>query len=171
MDSIKAKLSGWKAKNLSLAGRITLANSILQAIPIYPMLTAKFPLLTCQEIDKIVRDFVWSSTENGRHMHLVRWDEVCKAKCQGGLRLRKAEDVNKILLMKLGWRFLSNPSALWVRLLKAKYSCKDGSPNHLQPRLGCSNTWRGLCSIWDLVMQGTSWQIGDGKSVRFWKDN
>ncbi|EEF36138.1 conserved hypothetical protein [Ricinus communis] len=37
IDKVKNKLSGWKAKNLSFMGRITLAKSILQAIPIYPM--------------------------------------------------------------------------------------------------------------------------------------
>ena len=66
------------------------------------MLSAKFLTLTCKEIDKVVRDFVWGSSEGDRKMHLVNWDDICKPKCLGGLGLRKAEDNNKIFLMKLG---------------------------------------------------------------------
>ena len=71
IEKIKSKLSGWKSRNLSLAGRVTLANLVLHAMPIYPMLIAKFSLLTCQEIDKVIRDFVWGSKEGDCHMHLV----------------------------------------------------------------------------------------------------
>lgn len=147
LDSIKAKLSSWKARNLSLAGIITLANLIVQAILIYPMLTTKFPLLICKEINKTIHNFVWGSSKNNRKMHLVSWEEVCKPKCCGGLGLRKAEGANKILFMKLGWRFLSNPDALWIKLLKAKYVKTDSFLNSLQPRHGYSNILRGIFSV------------------------
>ena len=81
-------------------------------MPIYPLLTAKFPMLTCSEIDKVIRDFVWGSSEGDRHMHLINWEDICKPKNKEGLRLRKATDMNKILLMKLGWRLLNNLDAL-----------------------------------------------------------
>lgn len=116
VDKIKAKLSGWQAKNLSITGRITLVNSVLQAMPVYPMLSVKFPLITYIEIDKVVRDFVWGSSDKGRKLHLVKWEEVCKPKGEGGLGLKKAEDMNKVFLMKLGWCYMTNPKALWVKV-------------------------------------------------------
>ncbi|KAL9431609.1 hypothetical protein AB3S75_026743 [Citrus x aurantiifolia] len=36
VDTVDKKLSGWNAMLLSLAGRITLAQSVIQAIPILP---------------------------------------------------------------------------------------------------------------------------------------
>lgn len=37
LDKVKAKLTSWKAKNLSLAGRATLAKSVIEAIPVFPI--------------------------------------------------------------------------------------------------------------------------------------
>jgi hypothetical protein len=37
MTQLQSKLTNWKAKNLSFAGRVTLAKSVIEAIPIYPI--------------------------------------------------------------------------------------------------------------------------------------
>ena len=37
LDKVNQRLSGWNAIHLSLAGRITLTQSVIQAIPIYAM--------------------------------------------------------------------------------------------------------------------------------------
>ncbi|KAK2417536.1 hypothetical protein QL285_039824 [Trifolium repens] len=39
VEKVKGRLTWWKAKQLSLARRITLAKSVIQAIPIYPMMS------------------------------------------------------------------------------------------------------------------------------------
>lgn len=44
LDKIKSKLAGWKAKSLSMAGRITLAKHVLNAIPFYTMQTSRIPV-------------------------------------------------------------------------------------------------------------------------------
>lgn len=44
MDNvIKSRLAGWKACKLSLAGSITLAKSMIEALPLYPMMTSVIP--------------------------------------------------------------------------------------------------------------------------------
>jgi hypothetical protein len=43
IEKVKARLSGWKTRHLSLAGIITLAKSVIQAIPIYPMMSMPIP--------------------------------------------------------------------------------------------------------------------------------
>lgn len=53
LDKVKAKLTSWKAKNLSLAGRVTLAKSIIQVIPVFPMMTASIPRSVLQGIQKM----------------------------------------------------------------------------------------------------------------------
>lgn len=30
--------------------------------------------------------------------------------------------------------------------------------------------WRGVCSAWNLVQDNTIWRIGNGDSIKFWKD-
>jgi hypothetical protein len=39
IDQVNTKLMHWKASQLSFAERVTLANSVLEAISIYPMIT------------------------------------------------------------------------------------------------------------------------------------
>lgn len=41
--------------------------------------------------------------------------KVCKTKFQGGLDLRKNKDLNKALMMKVGWR-LAQDLALGIKL-------------------------------------------------------
>lgn len=57
-EKIDRRLSGWKSKFLSLAGRITLAKSTISTIANYSMQTAKIPRTTCDNIDKKVRRFI-----------------------------------------------------------------------------------------------------------------
>ncbi|CAL1412328.1 unnamed protein product [Linum trigynum] len=65
------KLNAWKARTLSLVGRVTLATAVLNAIPNYAII------------------------------HLLDWDTICKPKDQGGLGLRSARCLNLAYLVKL----------------------------------------------------------------------
>ena len=49
------RLTGWNVARLSLAGRVTLAQSVLQAMPVYAMQTTLLPPLVRHEIDKSCR--------------------------------------------------------------------------------------------------------------------
>lgn len=51
VEKVNAKLAGWKAKTLSLAGRVTLIQSFLSTIPYYTSQSAKIPQATCDDID------------------------------------------------------------------------------------------------------------------------
>jgi hypothetical protein len=101
IEKVKARLAGWKAKQLSLAGRITLAKSVIQAIPIYPMMSLPIPNSCLNEIEKIQRAFIWGDTEDKRKAHMVGWETITKPKCSGGLGFRKLQCMNKACLMKM----------------------------------------------------------------------
>ncbi|KAH1131230.1 hypothetical protein J1N35_002608 [Gossypium stocksii] len=58
ISNMRQKLAGWKAKTLSLAGRITLAKAVLAAIPIYAMQLAVIPESVSLEMEKIIRNFI-----------------------------------------------------------------------------------------------------------------
>ena len=53
VDKVRAKLSGWKARSLSTAGRLTLINSVTSAMPTHLMQCTMLPHKTCTELDKI----------------------------------------------------------------------------------------------------------------------
>ncbi|CAN1179275.1 Putative ribonuclease H protein At1g65750, partial [Linum perenne] len=80
LDRLDNRLAGWKAANLSLAGRVTLASSVLKSITSYVMQTALLPVTLCDQIDRKIRSFIWGSTDGSRWLHNVNWQNVCKPK-------------------------------------------------------------------------------------------
>lgn len=63
IDRIQQKLVNWPSSKLSLAGRVTLAQSVLSTILTYCMQTSFLPRSTCDEIDRICRNFIWGFDE------------------------------------------------------------------------------------------------------------
>ncbi|CAN1786706.1 Putative ribonuclease H protein At1g65750 [Linum perenne] len=118
---MEQKLTGWKASSLSLVGRVTLAQSVLSAIPSFIMQTSVLPSHIYSEIDKKIRNFVWGTTDETRKAHLISWEAICIPKSKGGLGLRSARQLNQAYMMKLGFLFLAKPEELWVQVLQTKY--------------------------------------------------
>lgn len=121
LEKVHKRLSEWKMNSLSLAGRVTLAASTIASLPIYAMQTSQLPKAILHDIDKNIRRSVWGSSDIRRKVHLVSWSTICRPKKYGGLGLRPAAKMNQALLIKLAWRLVTEPSALWSRLLKEKY--------------------------------------------------
>jgi hypothetical protein len=71
INQVKTKLSAWKAKHLSYAGRITLSKAVIEAIPLYPMMTTAIPKACLNEIQKIQRAFIWGDANGNKKYHAV----------------------------------------------------------------------------------------------------
>lgn len=52
LQKISDKLEGWRAKHLTMAGRLVLTKSVLSTIPYFTMQTMLLPVGICEEIDK-----------------------------------------------------------------------------------------------------------------------
>lgn len=57
VERVQVKISRWKSKLLSKAGRLTLISSMGQAMPIYGMTTALYPMTICFSIDSLSAGF------------------------------------------------------------------------------------------------------------------
>ncbi|XP_050221779.1 uncharacterized protein LOC126671972 [Mercurialis annua] len=66
MLRINSRLSNWKVKPLNMAGRATIAKSVMAAIPLYSMQTLALPKGNCDEIERLCRKFLWGTSEEGR---------------------------------------------------------------------------------------------------------
>ncbi|CAN1181654.1 Putative ribonuclease H protein At1g65750, partial [Linum perenne] len=168
VDRIDQKLTGWKANSLSLAGRVTLAQSVLAAIPAYAMQTAVIPVMTCEVIDRKIRNFVWGSTNEARKTHLVAWENVCKPKEEGGLGLKMARLLNRAYMMKLAFIFFQDPEKLWVRVLQGKYFKETIGGYELRSLRSQSPLWKGLSKEWETMQIGARSAIRDGRGTAFW---
>ncbi|GMJ08752.1 hypothetical protein HRI_004544400 [Hibiscus trionum] len=169
IQRVADKLTGWKARMLSFAGRIVLAKSVLAAIPMYAMQSVRLPKYVYTEIDRLIRNFIWGHCGDSRVNHVVNWDVVYSPIANGGLGLKKLEYQNEAFLMKLGFVMISEPNHLWVRILRCKYGIQDETPTTLPIRRG-SHLWSGITLIWPDLVRNLVWNLGDGHRVDFWRD-
>ena len=71
IDKVEKWLFGWNASSLSLVGRITLAQSVLQAIPIYVMQTVSLPTGIREKIDRACMRFIWSVSSPHQSLSMI----------------------------------------------------------------------------------------------------
>lgn len=125
-----------------------------------------FQTVFVQTLTKL-RDILFGEMEKkNKGMHLIAWDNLCCLKNSD----RKAKLINQSMLMKVGWGLINRKDSLWVHTLRRKYGCRED----VIPRVTCwnqnSNLWRGVCKIWEKVLEGVTWKIGNGSKANFWKD-
>ncbi|KAE8707428.1 hypothetical protein F3Y22_tig00110384pilonHSYRG00841 [Hibiscus syriacus] len=153
VSRVRDKLTRWKEKSLSLAGRITLAKIVLSVIPSYSMQSTMLPKGICEEIERLIQGFIWGRTENRGGVPLVHWENICKPTVNGGLGLRKLSVQNEALLMKLAYKLVVNSDQLWARVLRSKYKWVKLIPESIN-HMRSSHVWKGKIGfvIWDLVV-------------------
>ncbi|CAL1363580.1 unnamed protein product [Linum trigynum] len=167
---IQRKLAPWKAKQLSLAARLTLVKSVTASIPVYPMQVELMPKMICKSLDRVNRGFLWGDSEEKKKLHLVRWQQLTLPKEQGGLGLRPAREVNLAMLAKCGWRLLTEKETLWAQLMRSKYGKGRENLDIIKPLKGSSFTWNSISKAGDLLKKGCGWNIHRGNLTRFWSD-
>jgi len=125
VERFHKKLAGWKSNLLSRGGRLTLLKSTLCSLPIYFMSLFTIPASIVSRLEKIIRDFLWNSNDNGNGLHWVSWNEVCRPKHEGGLGIRPLRVINDALKTKWLWRFAKEEDAMWKNMIKAKYGIDE----------------------------------------------
>lgn len=115
IDKVASRLPTWKGRLLNKAGRLTLVNTVLSAIPTYFLTVFAPKKWTIKQIDKIRRNFLWKGADeaNGGHC-LVRWINVMKPKKLGGLGPLNLEFFSRALRLRwvwYQWRELDRTSA------------------------------------------------------------
>jgi hypothetical protein len=145
------RISGWKSKLLSQAGKTTLIKSVANSIPTYSMSLFKFPKSLCQDLDSASRKFWWGYKDSKSHnLSFLAWHRICSPKSLGGLGIRLMEHHNQALLAKLGWKLLTNADLLWVSATKAKY-LRNSDLLQVPCKPSASWIWKGIIKNMDIV--------------------
>ncbi|OMO91594.1 hypothetical protein CCACVL1_07070 [Corchorus capsularis] len=172
IDKMRNKLSGWKAHNLSFAGKYTLIQSVSSTMADYSMNTSLLPAAIHYEMDRIHMNFLWGDTDEGKKVHLLSWNQVTKKKHRGGLSLRKSKFRNIALMAKLQWRAKISPEDLWVKALNGKYKAFSGGSGGGggSVRNNSSDVWKGMSKGSIFVEKGLKKVINSGRNSSFWND-
>lgn len=121
-SKLEAKLTGWRTKCLSWAGRRTLICLVAQSIPNYRMSTFNVPKKVYENLDSLSRRFWWNPKKpNDNFLAWRSWDKLYYPMSQGGLEFKKAKDINNALLAKLTWMIASKRDSLCMNILRSKY--------------------------------------------------
>lgn len=78
LDRIQSRLSRWRAQTLSVVGRQVLAQSVLSSIPYYTMQSTLVLVGVCSAIERIIRNFIWGSSNERRKCYLINWETVTR---------------------------------------------------------------------------------------------
>ncbi|XP_021741334.1 uncharacterized protein LOC110707615 [Chenopodium quinoa] len=118
-DRIWKKLSEWKEKFLSRAGKEILLKSVIQAISTYLMGVYKLPASVIQDINSMMEKFLWGSCDESRKVHWKSWSDLYTPKCLGRLGFRDLRVFNEALLGRQAWRLVKFHNSLldksWVQ--------------------------------------------------------
>ena len=93
---------------------------------------------------------------------------ICRPKDQGGLGIEVLELKNRCLLSKWLSKLL-NEEGIWQDLLHNKY-LYNKTLAEVQVKPTDSPFWKGLMDVKDDFFNRGKFQLGDGKTIRFWED-
>ncbi|KAG5596673.1 hypothetical protein H5410_037905 [Solanum commersonii] len=66
-------------------------------------------------------NFFWGNSGGKQKYHWTKWETLCKPTQEGGIGIRKLEDIADALSCKLWWHFRTKDT-LWTKFMRAKYS-------------------------------------------------
>lgn len=136
---VKNKLSSWKTNQLSYAGRVTLSKAVVEAKPLYPMMTSVI-LKSCQQLHG---SFIWGDSKQHR-CHAVGWSSITTPRKFGYLRSRNLITFNSACSMKLGWVLRQGEDKLWCQVLHGKYDRDVSDHNGLVVKPLDSPIWKQM---------------------------
>nr|GEX03168.1 RNA-directed DNA polymerase, eukaryota [Tanacetum cinerariifolium] len=118
INKFRYTLSQWKARLLSVGGRLTIIKSILSSLPVYYLSIYKMPVAVQHKLESLRSKFFIGGDLDARMMSWVRWNKCLASKEKGGLGIGSLYGLNIGLLFKWIWHFLYSPSDLWVKVIK-----------------------------------------------------
>ena len=77
LEKMEQRLAGWKRLYLSKGGKVTLLKNTLSSLPTYFLSILPIPGKIANRMEKLQRDFLWSSMSGDSKLHLVNWAKVC----------------------------------------------------------------------------------------------
>ncbi|WMV59186.1 hypothetical protein MTR67_052571 [Solanum verrucosum] len=171
IEKCERRLVNWKSQYLSLGGRLTLINSVLDSMPSYMMSLFPIPDGVIDRLDALRRNFLWEGNSETKKFHLVKWAALIGNKQVGGLEVRNLKTQNQCLLMKWLWRLASNEQALWKEVIQAKYEMEDHWSTSMVTNTYGTSLWRTIRNLWPKLGGNCKIKIGNGVKVSFWEDS
>jgi len=146
IDKVAARLSVWRGRNITQAGRVTLTKAVLSSQPVYLLTALSTTNGVLDSIGRHRKRFLWAGDERltgGKCK--INWPTVARQTYLGGAGLLDLERFARALQIRWLWQEWMMSEKQWVGM---------GMP--------CSETDKLLFAA------STEIQIGDGRKISFW---
>ncbi|GJS15090.1 RNA-directed DNA polymerase, eukaryota [Tanacetum coccineum] len=144
ITKMKKRLSKWKLNTLSIGGRLTLLKS----------------------------EFFNGVQDGDRKIAWVKWSKVLASKKYGGLGVSSFYALNRALLFKWVWRYLSHDNSLWFRVIAAIHG-SNGQVLSASYHSTWSSIIKEVNSLKDKgvdLISHCKIRVGKGTRTSFWND-
>ena len=176
VKKFSSKLCSWKARLLSVGGRLSLIKSVLGNLPTYYMSIYTMPVSIRRQLESMRNKFFIGGDVGDKKMTWIKWDKCLASKKDGGLGIGSIFGLNIALLFKWIWRFLNAQSDLWVHVIKCTHGRHGGISSNSNNSLKRSPWGAILSSVNKLKHQGIdlfslcSRKVGNDLESLFWDD-
>ncbi|XP_022007438.1 uncharacterized protein LOC110906644 [Helianthus annuus] len=170
VDRLQKRITHWRNKLLSFAGRLQLITSVLSAMHIYWSSVFMLPSRIVLELEACMRNFLWSQDSSySKGKSKVSWKTVCTPKYEGGLGIRRIGDMNKALMSYHIWSIVSKRDSLWVDWVHS-YRLKGKSFWICKSPANCCWSWRKIVQLRPLIRNHLWSDLGNGANTSAWFD-
>lgn len=114
-SKILSRIQSWSNKSLTYGGRVQLVNSVLFSIQVYWASIFMLPQKVVQDLEQLLRAFLWSGSELKHSGAKVSWKDICVPKEEGGLGFKLMKDWNRASMNRHLRAVCKKSDTLWVK--------------------------------------------------------
>ncbi len=120
--TIRKKLLHWSSAQLSLAGRVVIANHVLLSTMWYILSCWIFSKACINQVQRLIRNFLWAGNQGEQARAKVAWGILTQPKAMGGLGLVDPVDQSRAMLAKLVIRSFLPGEEWWKKMIHNRMS-------------------------------------------------
>ncbi|GKB49946.1 RNA-directed DNA polymerase, eukaryota [Tanacetum coccineum] len=133
------------------------------------------PLGVLRDLESLRRKFFNGADINEKRFSMISWNKILASKQKGGLGVSSFFALNRSLLFKWVWRFLSQDASLWHRLIAVLYGNRSpfvhtGSVSSLSPWNCILKELNSLSAKGINLLALLKKKVGNGANTLFWED-
>lgn len=113
VDRIHAQSNSWKCSILSLARRVCLVDSVIPSRFVHAFMIYRWTSDLLSTLNKSIQNFISTSSIFLHKIVIVAWDKCCLPLKLGGLGLKNLAFLNRALIAKFTWKFMSQNSFVY----------------------------------------------------------
>ncbi|PKU60940.1 Putative ribonuclease H protein [Dendrobium catenatum] len=109
LQKIQSHIVAWGTRQLSLAGRITMINSVLLPLLVLAMTHMLVPRGVLADAERLCRSFLWDKDQNHKSLHYAAWGSLTRPRHLGGHGFHAINSWTGPLRARIAWDFIKKP--------------------------------------------------------------